>query len=146
MIDFGIRACLGRSNDADIAAIEAALWGGFTGSGEDDFENGFLATGGGVDRFRALEFSKLAANALNAGDLPLTLTRSGLKDVLLRWDLSGTLDLPVCDDVVGLLLGFCKLCKQELTLLQEKQSLKNILQEKQQLANELMRMDACATC
>jgi hypothetical protein len=83
LIDFGIRVCLGRSKDADIAAIEAALWGGFTGSGED-FENDFLATGGGVDRFRAFEFSKLAANALNAGDLPLTLTRSGLKDVLLR--------------------------------------------------------------
>ena len=84
LIDFGIRVCLGRSKEADIAAIEAALWGGFTGSGEEDFENDFLATGGGVDRFRAFEFSKVAANALNAGDLPLTLTRSGLKDVLLR--------------------------------------------------------------
>lgn len=82
LIDFGIRVCLGRSNEADIAAIEAALCGGFIGSGED-LENDFLATGGGVDRFRAFEFSKVAANALNAGDLPLTLTRSGLKDVLL---------------------------------------------------------------
>lgn len=51
-------------------------------SGEMDFGKIFLATGGGVERFLALGFSKLAARALNAGDLPLTRTLSGLKDML----------------------------------------------------------------
>jgi hypothetical protein len=37
-----------------------------------------------VERFLLLELSKLAANAVNAGDLPLTRTRSGLKDMLLE--------------------------------------------------------------
>lgn len=67
-------------------------------SGVLDFGYSFLATGGGVERFLALAFSKVAASALKAGDLPLTRTRSGLTDMLReeRWeDLSGTLlDLP----------------------------------------------------
>lgn len=49
----------------------------------------------------------MAANALNAGNVPLTLACSGLQDVVLPWDLSGILYLPVCDDGVGLLLGLC---------------------------------------
>jgi len=63
--------------------IEAVLGGGFEESGDTDFGSCFLTTGG-VDRFRAFGFSKLAANALKAGDLPLTLTRSGLNDILLE--------------------------------------------------------------
>lgn len=83
-LDFGIRFGLGCSNKAEIAAIESALWGGFTGSGDVlgvVLGDGFVATGG-VDRFRAFGFSKLAANAVNDGDLPLTLARSGLEDVV----------------------------------------------------------------
>ena len=85
LIDFGIRVGLGRSRskEAEIAAIEAALGGVFEGSGEADLGACFLTAGGGVDRFRALGLSKLAASALKAGDLPLTLTRSGLNDILL---------------------------------------------------------------
>ena len=65
----------------------------------------FRFIGGGVERFLALGFSKLAANALKAGDLPLTRTLSGLKDMLLdRCDLSGTADLPPY--ATGLLFGF----------------------------------------
>jgi hypothetical protein len=67
-------------------------------SGVVDFGYSFLITGGGVERFLALELSKVAASALKAGDLPLTRTRSGLTDMLREercWDLSGTLlDLP----------------------------------------------------
>ena len=63
-----------------------------------DLGYSFLITGGGVERFLELGFSKLAARALKAGDRPLTRTRSGLTDMLReeRWeDLSGTLlDLP----------------------------------------------------
>jgi len=84
LIDFGIRVALGRSKEAEIAVIEAVLGGGFEESGDTDFGSCFLTTGGGVDRFRAFGFSKLAANALKAGDLPLTLTRSGLNDILLE--------------------------------------------------------------
>jgi hypothetical protein len=110
LIDFGIRVALGRSKEAEIAAIEAVLGGGFEESEDTGFGTCFLTTGGGVDRFRAFGFSKLAANALKAGDLPLTLIRSGLNDMLLeRWDLSGTLDLPVCVDVVDLLFGLSAL-------------------------------------
>lgn len=83
LIDFGIRVALGRSKEAEIAAIEAVFGGGLE-SGETGFGGCFLTTGGGVDRFRAFGFSKLAANALKAGDLPLTLTRSGLNDMLLE--------------------------------------------------------------
>jgi hypothetical protein len=59
-------------------------------SGVTDFGYSFLIIGGGVERFLTFEFSKLAANALKAGDLPLTRTRSGLTDILReRWDFSG---------------------------------------------------------
>lgn len=37
-----------------------------------------------MERFLAFGFSKAAAKALKAGDLPLTLTLSGLKDMLLE--------------------------------------------------------------
>lgn len=58
--------------------------------------------------FLVLEFSKAAANALKAGDLPRTRTRSGLNDTLLeRCDISGKeADLPPYETGV-LLLGFC---------------------------------------
>jgi hypothetical protein len=59
-------------------------------SGVMDFGYSFLIIGGGVERFLTFEFSKVAANALKAGDLPLTRTRSGLTDMLReRWDFSG---------------------------------------------------------
>lgn len=85
------------SKEALSAAIAADLEASFAESGVTDFGYIFLTTGGGVERFLALVlgFSKLAASALKAGDLPLTRTRSGLKDMLLdRCDFSGTLDLP----------------------------------------------------
>lgn len=86
-------------------AIEDDLGANLAESGEMDFGYSFLTTGG-VERFLAFGFSKFAARALKAGDLPLTRTRSGLKDMLRdRCDLSGTLDLPPYD--VGVrLLGF----------------------------------------
>lgn len=92
------------SNDAVRAAIAADF---FAESGVTDFGYSFFTTGGGVERFLALGFSNAAASALKAGDLPLTRTRSGLKDILLeRCDLSGTLlDLPPYDTGV-LRLGF----------------------------------------
>lgn len=63
-----------------------------------DFGKTFLTNGGGVDKFLELGFSKLAASALNWGDLPRTRTLSGLNDMLLgRCALSGTADLPVCE-------------------------------------------------
>lgn len=59
-------------------------------SGVIDFGYSFLIIGGGVERFLAFGFSKVAASALKAGDLPLTRTRSGLTDMLReRWDFSG---------------------------------------------------------
>lgn len=66
-----------------IDAIAEDLEASFAESGVTDFGKIFLTTGGGVERFLALGFSKLAASALKAGDLPLTRTRSGLKDMLL---------------------------------------------------------------
>jgi hypothetical protein len=100
----------GFSKDEDRAAITAALGGGciFEGSGESDLGCSFLTTGGGVERLRS-GFSKFAASALNAGDRPLTRTRSGLKDMLLLdlpCALSGTLERPVCDVVCVRLFGF----------------------------------------
>lgn len=78
------------------AAIAADFGADFAESGVTDLGYSFLTTGGGVERFLAFGFSNAAAKALKAGDLPLTRTRSGLKDMLReRWDLSGTLlDLP----------------------------------------------------
>lgn len=79
----------------------------FSESGVPDLGYTFLTSGGGVDRFLALGFSKLAARALNAGDLPLTRTLSGLKDMLLeRCDFSGAADRPPYETAV-LLFGFC---------------------------------------
>lgn len=68
----------------------------FAVSGVIDFGYSFLIIGGGVERFLTFEFSKVAASALKAGDLPLTRTRSGLTDMLReRWEVSGKpLDLP----------------------------------------------------
>lgn len=86
------------------AFLEASL----DESGVTDFGYNFLTIGGGVERFLAFGFSKFAANALKAGDLPLTRTRSGLNDTLLeRCDFSGTLlDLPPY--ITGALrFGFC---------------------------------------
>ena len=64
-----------------------------------------------MDRFRGLGFSKFAARALNAGDLPLTRARSGLNDVTLLdrcCGFSGTpTDLPIPWAVGVRLLGFC---------------------------------------
>lgn len=65
------------------AAIDADFGANFAESGVTDFGYNFLTTGGGVDKFLALGFSKAAARALKAGDRPLTRTRSGLKDMLL---------------------------------------------------------------
>lgn len=79
------------------AAIADDFEANFDESGVTDFGYSwdFLTIGGGVERFLALAFSKVAASAVKAGDLPLTRTRSGLKDMLLeRCDFSGTLDLP----------------------------------------------------
>lgn len=107
----GMRFCAGGfSKDEDRDAIAADLGGGctFEGSGESDLGCNFLTTGGGVERLRS-GFSKFAASALNAGDRPLTRTRSGLKDMLLLdlpWALSGTLERPVCDVVCVRLFGF----------------------------------------
>lgn len=73
------------SNEADKAAIAADLLGiSLTGSGVTDLGYNFLTIGGGVERFLAFGFSKADASALKAGDLPLTRTRSGLKDILLE--------------------------------------------------------------
>lgn len=66
------------------AAIAADFEASFAESGVTDFGYNFLAIGGGVERFLAFGFSKVAASALKAGDLPLTRTRSGLKDMLLE--------------------------------------------------------------
>ena len=88
----------GGCSKLELSAAMAADFGAvFAESGVIDFGYSFLTTGGGVERFLALGFSKLAASALKAGDLPLTRTRSGLTDMLReeRWVLSGTLlDLP----------------------------------------------------
>lgn len=84
-MDRGIIASLGGpdfSKPALSAAIAEAFEASFAESGVTDFGYNFLTTGGGVERFLALGFSKVAARALNAGDLPLTRTRSGLKDML----------------------------------------------------------------
>jgi hypothetical protein len=109
LTDRGIITCRaggGCSKLAVSAAIAEELEASFAESGLTDFGYTFLTTGGGVERFLALGLSKLAARALKAGDLPLTRTLSGLKDMLLeRCDLSGTLDLPPCETGV-LRLGF----------------------------------------
>lgn len=98
-VDLGLEAGFEESSPLLSVAVVGVL----------DFGKGFLTTGGGVERF--LEFSKVAARALKAGDLPLTRTRSGLKDILLErccCDFSGTAaveDLPpYCPPV--LLFGF----------------------------------------
>lgn len=96
--DLGILDSLagpGFSKPAVSDAIADDFEANFDESGVTDLGYNFLTIGGGVERFLALAFSKVAANALKAGDLPLTRTRSGLKDMLLeRCDFSGTLDLP----------------------------------------------------
>lgn len=84
IIDFGIIISLGRSKEAERTAIAPDFGATFEGSSITGFGEGFLTAGGGVDRFLAFGFSKLAASALKAGDLPLTRTRSGLKDMLLE--------------------------------------------------------------
>lgn len=73
-----------------------ALGANFEESGVTDLGYSFLTTGGGVERFLAFWLSNVAASALNAGDLPLTRTLSGLNDMLLDrcCDLSGTLARP----------------------------------------------------
>lgn len=85
LVIFGIIVWVGRSKEVERAAIAVDF--GATSREESDVADlrfSLLTTGGGVDRFRALGFSKLAANALKAGDLPRTRTRSGLKEVLLE--------------------------------------------------------------
>ena len=99
LIDRGIILSRVGGDDSKLvlsAAIAEAWGASFAESGVTDFGYIFLTTGGGVERFLALGFSNVAASALKAGDLPLTRTRSGLKDMLReRWDFSGTLlDLP----------------------------------------------------
>lgn len=59
-----------------------SLGAGFAVSCAPDFGYSFLTIGGGVERFLVFVFSKVAASALKAGDLPLTRTRSGLTDML----------------------------------------------------------------
>lgn len=71
-----------------------------------DLGYNFDPIGGGVDRFLTLDFSKVAARAVNAGDRPLTRSLSGLKDTLLeRCDFSGAEDLPPYEAGI-LLFGF----------------------------------------
>lgn len=84
LIDFGMITTFGCSKEALSAAIADDLGATLIESGLIDFGIIFLTTGGGVERFLALGFSKLAARALKAGDLPLTRTRSGLNDILLE--------------------------------------------------------------
>ena len=90
------RAGGGCSKLALSAAMAAFLEASLDDSVVTDLGYSLLTIGGGVERFLALGFSKFAANALKAGDLPLTRTRSGLNDTLLdRCAFSGTLlDLP----------------------------------------------------
>lgn len=76
------RAEGGWSNVEVSAAMAADFGASIAESGVTDFGYSFLTTGGGVERFLALGFSKVAASALKAGDLPLTRTRSGLTDML----------------------------------------------------------------
>lgn len=88
-----LRAGAGCSKPALRAAIAADLE---AESGVTDFGYIFRTIGGGVDIFLAPAFSKFAARALKAGDLPLTRTLSGLNDILLeRCDFSGAADLPL---------------------------------------------------
>lgn len=83
IIDFGIIVSFGRSKEADRLEIAADFGATFEESSNTGFGEGFLWAGG-VERFLEFGFSKLAASALKAGDLPLTRTRSGLKDMLLE--------------------------------------------------------------
>ena len=52
-----------------------------------------------MERFLVLALSKVEANAVNAGDLPLTRARSGLKDMLLERCDSCPVLLPECAGV-----------------------------------------------
>lgn len=74
------RAGAGCSKPALIKAMAADLEVSFAGSRIPDFGKSFVTIEGGVDIFLAFVFSKLAARALNAGDLPLSRTLSGLND------------------------------------------------------------------
>lgn len=84
------------------AAIEEDLGPSFDISGATALEITFLINGGGVERFLAPGLSKLAANAVKAGDLPLTRSRSGLNETLLERVCSGKPDL----EMGVFLLGF----------------------------------------
>lgn len=83
LVDLGIKFTFVVSKEEVKAAI-AAERGAVAESGVPDFGYNFLTTGGGVDKFLVFAFSNVAANALNAGDLPRTRTLSGLKDMLLE--------------------------------------------------------------
>jgi hypothetical protein len=105
--DFGIKLFMGPSKELVRVLMADCLDGGFDESGAPDFGKSCLITGGGVERFLVLGFSKADVNVVKAGDFPQTQGRSGLVDMLLvRCDLSAPVLLP--ENAIIRRLGFCR--------------------------------------